>query len=49
MRGIGGEGVEVSHLLFADDTLVFYEPSEDQLTYLCWFLMWFQTIFGFES
>ena len=27
VRGKGGEGVEVSHLLFVDDTSVFCEPS----------------------
>ena len=27
-------------MLFADDTLVFYEVSQDQMTYLSWLLMW---------
>ena len=35
VRGRGGEGAQVSHLLFANDTLVFYEASQDQMTYLC--------------
>ena len=32
VSGRGREGVEVSHLLFDEDTFVFYEPSHDQLT-----------------
>ena len=34
IRGRRGEGVQISHLLFADDTLIFYETKEDQLLYL---------------
>ena len=44
MRGIGADGVKVSHLLHVDDTLVFYEAQEEQMTFLCWLLMWFETI-----
>ena len=33
--GRGGEGIQVSQLLFVDDTLVFCEASQDQMTYLC--------------
>ena len=36
--------MEVSHLLFADDTLIFCEVSQDQLTFLCWILMWFEAL-----
>ena len=32
--GKGGRGVEISHLLFTDDTLLFYDPCPDQLTYM---------------
>ncbi|RVX12431.1 Plant UBX domain-containing protein 2 [Vitis vinifera] len=46
VRGRGGEGARVSHSLFADDTLIFYEASQDQMTYLCWTLMWFEVISG---
>ena len=44
VSGGGGEGVEISHLLFIDDTLMFCELSHDQLTYLSWLLMWFEAI-----
>ena len=33
LEGRGGEGVQVSHLLSVDDTLLFYEDDEDQLKY----------------
>ena len=39
MNGRGGDGLEVSHLLFANETLVFCETSQDQLTHLSWLLM----------
>ena len=31
-------------MLFADDTLVFYKDTEDQMTYLSWILAWFETL-----
>ncbi|KAL6326846.1 hypothetical protein AAG906_012121 [Vitis piasezkii] len=36
----------ISHLLFVDDTLVFYQVSQDHLTYLSWLLMWFEVVSG---
>ncbi|RVW79102.1 hypothetical protein CK203_048195 [Vitis vinifera] len=45
-KGRSEEGVLISHLLFADDTLVFYKPSQDHLTYLSWLLMWFEAVSG---
>ena len=38
--------VQVSHLLFVDDTLVFCGPSKNRLMYLSWILMWFEAILG---
>ena len=46
VKGRGGEGAQVSHFLFADDTLVFYGASQDQMMYLSWTLMWFEAISG---
>ena len=34
VKGRNGEVVQISHLLFADDTLVFCQVFQDQLTYL---------------
>ena len=48
VRGKGGEGILISHLLFVDDTLVFCEESQDQLTYLSWLLMWFESCSGLK-
>ena len=48
MGGRCGEGVEVSHLLFADDALIFCETSKDQLLHLHWVLMWFKAISGLK-
>ena len=44
MVGKGGVGVKVSRLLYADDTLIFFKASKDQLTHLCWVLMWFEAL-----
>ena len=48
VRGRGGGSVEVSHLLFTDDTLIFCRASKDQMTHLCWLLMWFEAISGLK-
>ncbi|RVW27606.1 hypothetical protein CK203_099119 [Vitis vinifera] len=38
----------VSHLLFADDTLIFCDAEADQLRYLSWTFMWFEAISGLK-
>ena len=42
--GRGEEGLVLTHLLYADDTLIFYGEDWIQLVYLRWLLMWFEAI-----
>ena len=44
LKGRNGEAVTVSHLLFADNTLVFCRDSEDQIVYLRWILLYFEAL-----
>ena len=46
--GRTGEEVQVTHLLFVDDTLVFCKDSREQLVYLNWILMWFEALYGLK-
>ena len=38
--------MSISHLFYADDTLIFGEADLDQLKYLSWILMWFEAMAG---
>ena len=46
IRGRGRTEMNISHLLFADDTIVFYEAKKEHLTYLSQILVWFEAASG---
>ena len=48
VRGSGNVRVDINHLLFVDDTLIICKASKDEMTHLCWLLMWFEAISGLK-
>lgn len=41
-------GEKISHLLFVDYNLIFYEAKKDNMTYLWWLLMWSEACSRFK-
>ena len=43
-----GEELVISHLLYADDTLLFCKVDKDEFKFISWILMWFETVSGLK-
>lgn len=43
------EGKEICHILYADDTIIFCEPTVDKIRFIRLILILFESALGFES
>ena len=43
-----GENLSISHLFYADDTILFCKVDSDQLKFMSWILMWFEAMSGLK-
>ena len=48
LKGSNGASMNVSHLLFANDTLIFCRDSIDQVANVSWILLWFEALSGLQ-
>ena len=46
IRGGRRTNLKISHLFFADDTVMFCEANKEHLTHLSWILFWFEAASG---
>ncbi|RVW76178.1 putative mitochondrial protein [Vitis vinifera] len=46
IRDGSSSSLHISHLFFADDTIVFCEANKDQVSHLSWILFWFEAASG---
>ncbi|RVW39954.1 putative mitochondrial protein [Vitis vinifera] len=48
IRGGSESPLHISHLFFADNTIIFCEARKDHLTHLSWILFWFEAASGLK-
>ena len=48
VMGRNGEEMNVTYLLFANNTLEFYQDSVKQMVFMSWVLVWFEALPGLK-